>query len=244
MEQEISLKELYQIVKKHFLTVLIAMITGILVFILIMMFFITPKYNSEAQLLVNQQSSQQNIQVSEIQSNIQMINTYRDIITGQSVLGSVNENLNNQFSIKQLRDAITVDQGTNSQAFKVTATMDTAEDAQKVLDELISTFEMTIRDIYGDVEASIFVLSPATYNPNKVSPRIIIFVLLGAIVGLMISMVIILIFELMDTTVKEDDFMVQLGLINLGHVYELTNKELKQTRLTSKQANNSIRERI
>lgn len=244
MEEEISLKELYQIVKKHFLTILISMIVGVLVSVLAMMFLVTPKYNSEAQLLVNQQSSQQNIQVSEIQSNIQMINTYRDIITGQSVLSRVNENLGGQYTITQLRDAITVDQGQNSQAFKVTAVMETAEDAQLVLNELVSTFEATIGEIYGDVEASIFVLSPATFNPNRVSPRLIIFILIGAVIGLAISILIILIIELMDTTVKEDDFLVQLGLINLGHVYELTNKELKQSRLSAGQEQRRARERV
>ena len=244
MEEEISLKELYQIVKKHFFTILISTIAGILVCVLAMMFLVTPKYNSEAQLLVNQQSSQQNIQVSEIQSNIQMINTYRDIITGQSVLGRVNENLGNQYTIGELRDAITVDQGQNSQAFKVTAVMETAEDAQLVLDELVTTFEATIGEIYGDVEASIFVLSPATYNPNRVSPKLIIFILIGAVIGLAVSLIIILIVELMDTTVKEDDYLTQLGLINLGHIYELSNKELKQSRLSVGQKQSRARERI
>lgn len=244
MEEKITLKELYQIVKKHFFTILIAIVSGIIIAVLAMMFLVTPKYISEAQLLVNQQSSQQNIQVSEIQSNIQMINTYRDIITGQSVLGRVNEKLGNQYTIGSLRDAITVEQGQNSQAFKVTAVMETAEEAQLLLNELVATFEATIGEIYGDVGASIFVLSPATYNPNRVSPRLVIFILIGAVIGLTISMIIILIIEFMDTTVKEDDYLTQLGLINLGHVYELSTKELNQTRLSSEIGKSRVRERV
>lgn len=244
MEEEISLKELYQIVKKHFFTIVISTIVGVLVAALAMMFLVTPKYNSEAQLLVNQQTSQQNIQVSEIQSNIQMINTYRDIITGQSVLSRVNENLGNQYTIGELRSAISVVQQQNSQAFRVTATMETAEDAQLVLNELVATFEATIGEIYGNAEASIFVLSPATFNPNRVSPRLIMFVLIGAVIGLAISMLVILIMELMDTTVKEDDFLTQIGLINLGHVYELSSKELTQSRLTNGQSQRRVRERV
>ena len=49
----------------------------------------------------------------------------------------------------------------------------------------------------------------------------------------------------MDTTVKEDEYLTQLGLINLGHVYELTNKELKQSRLSSSvQTQRKTRERV
>ena len=244
MQEEITLKELYQIIKKHFLTIMIAIVSGVIIATLAMMFLVTPKYSSEAQLLVNQQSSQQNIQVSEIESNIQMINTYRDIITGQSVLGQVNEKLGNQYAVGSLRDAITVEQGQNSQAFKVTAVMETAEEAQLLLNELVSTFEATIGEIYGDVEASIFVLSPATYNPNRVSPKLVMFILVGAVIGLAISMIIILFIEFMDTTVKEDDYLTQLGLINLGHVYELSTKELNQTRLSSERGKSRVKERV
>jgi len=244
MEEEISLKELYQIVKKHFLTILIAMVTGVIIAVLAMMFLVTPKYNSEAQLLVNQQPSQQNIQTTEIQTNIQMINTYRDIITGHSLLSSVNEKLGNKYTIAELSSAISVEQGQNSQAFKISATMETAEEAQIVLNELIAIFENTIDEFYGDVGARIFVLSPATYNPNRVSPKLISFILIGAIIGLAFSVLIILVIEMMDTTVKEDDYLAELGLINLGYVYELSTKELRQTRLTTEQGKSRARERV
>ncbi|MGO4927792.1 YveK family protein [Fundicoccus sp. Sow4_F4] len=244
MEEEISLKELYKIVKKHFFTILIAIVSGVIIAVLAMMFLVTPKYNSEAQLLVNQESSQQNIQVSEIQSNIQMINTYRDIITGHSLLSSVNERLGNRYTIGELSDAINVEQGQASQAFKISATMGTAEEAKTVLNELIAIFENTIDEFYGDAGATIFVLSPATYNPNRVSPRLLIFILIGAVIGFAFSVLIIIIVELMDTTVKEDDSLVQLGLINLGHVYELSTKELKQTRLSSEKEKSRVRERV
>lgn len=244
MEKEITLKDLYQIIKKHFLTIMIAIVLGIIMSVLVMMFFITPKYNSEAQLLVNQQgdTTQTSIQNNEIQANIQLINTYSDIITGHSILTQVNNNLGSNYPVKTLIDAIKVGQSTNSQAFNLTVTMETPEEAQLVLNEIINIFEATVREVY-DV-ASILVLSPATYNPNKVSPKVTMFILIGAIMGLVISLLIVIILELMDTTIKEDDFLVQLGLINLGYVYELTNKELKQTRLSASQGQSGTRERI
>lgn len=245
MQEEISFKELYLIIKKHFFTILIAMITGILALVLIMMFFITPKYSSEAQLLVNQQtvdSSQGQIQYNEIQTNIQLINTYSDIITGDSILSQVNQKLGNQYAIGELSKAVSVGQSSNSQAFNLIVTMESPEDAQLVLNEIINVFESTIQDVYN--VASILVLSPASYNVHKVSPNLTIFILMGAVIGLAVSMIIILIIELMDTTVKEDDFVSQLGLINLGHVYELSNKELKQSRLNSKNSKIDSRERL
>lgn len=245
MQEEISLKELYQIAKKHIFTLLLATLAGVLVSVLVMMFFVTPQYSSQAQLLVNQQqATQAPIQYNEIQSNIQLINTYRDIITGHSVLSQVSESLDGNYSPNILREAISVTQSQNSQAFYVTATMETAEEAQMVVSEVVSTFESTVNEVYGAENASIFVLSPASFNPNKVSPSLIMYALIGAVIGLALSVVAILVIELMDTTIKDDDFLAQQGMINLGQIYELSAKELKGSRLGSVQSDGRMRERV
>ena len=245
-QEELSLKDLYQIMKKHFFMIVIATILGVLASVLVMIFFVTPKYNSEAQLLVSQQQdgNQSQILTSEIQGNVMLINTYQDIIKGYSTLSKVNENLGTNYSIGMLEGAISVSQSTNSQAFNIAVTMETPEEAQTILNELIRVFEETIQGVPAFNSASTLILSPASFNPNKVSPSLYIFVLIGAIIGLAISVIFILIVELMDTTVKEDDYLTQIGLINLGHVYELSNKELKQTRLVNKQDSSGSRERI
>ncbi|MRI84617.1 hypothetical protein GIY09_01735 [Aerococcaceae bacterium WS4759] len=244
MQEEISLKDLYKIIKKHFLTMVIAMLVGSLLSVTFMTFFVTPKYSSEAQLLVNQQgdSSQTQIQYNEVQTNIQLINTYSDIITGHSVLEKVNKNLGGSYSVSQLSAAIKVGQSSNSQAFNLTVTMETAEEAQKVLNQVINIFEETIVEVYDF--ASILVLSPATYNANKVSPSLTVYILIGALLGFFVSVLIIIIIELMDTSVKDDEFLSEQGIINLGRIYELSAKELKQTRLINSKKENNLRERV
>lgn len=247
MQEEISLKELYQIAKKHIFTLLSATLAGVLVSVLFMMFFVTPQYSSQAQLLVNQQQGTETataIQYNEIQSNIQLINTYRDIITGHSVLSQVSENLGGSYTPGELRGAISVTQPQNSQAFYITATMETAEEAQAVVSQVVSTFESTVREVYGEEKTSIFVLSPASFNPNKVSPSLVMYALIGAVIGLALSVVAILVIELMDTTIKDNDFLAQQGLINLGQIYELSAKELKGSRLGSGQSKSRMRERV
>lgn len=246
MEAEISLKDLYRIIKKHLLTILISILCGAVVSVLIMILFVTPKYSSEAQLLVNQQgdSTPTTIQNNEIQANIQLINTYRDIIIGHSVLNQVNNNLNSNYTINELKDSIDVTQSTNSQAFNLTVTMQTPDEAQLILNEIINVFETTIKEVYINNATNIFVLSPASHNANKVSPSLSVYIMIGSIVGLVISFIIVLVIELMDTSIKDDEFLQQLGIINLGRIYELTNKELKQTRLNGDKKQSRMRERV
>ena len=77
-----------------------------------------------------------------------MINTYSDILTGHSVLKQVNENLNNMYSVSTLNNAVSVNQSQNSQAFNVSVVMETAEEAQMILNEIINVFETTVQEVY------------------------------------------------------------------------------------------------
>ncbi|PWT40174.1 exopolysaccharide biosynthesis protein, partial [Limosilactobacillus reuteri] len=54
--------------------------------------------------------------------------------------------------------------------------------------------------------------------PNKK-----LFALAGAILGLILSFLYILVSDLMDTSIHDDDYMTnELGLTNLGHVNHIT----------------------
>lgn len=56
---------------------------------------------------------------------------------------------------------------------------------------------------------------------HRIAPfsNVKLFTLAGAVLGLLLSVIYLIIKELMDTTIKDDDFMTkELGLTNLGHI--------------------------
>lgn len=60
---------------------------------IISFFFMTPIYQSSTQILVNQKKQEgAMIQAGEIQTNIQLTNTYKVIIKSPVILDQVNEN--------------------------------------------------------------------------------------------------------------------------------------------------------
>src|SRR5699024_596981 len=126
----------------------------------------------------------------------------KDIILGNAVLEGVNENLGNVFTIDELSNAITVEQSPNSQAFYISAIMDSPTDAQNVVINVITEFENTLREFYGEEVSSINLVSAATYNPNQVSPSLILYAIIGGLLGFIMMTVISLIQERMDTRVK------------------------------------------
>ena len=245
MEQEISLLDLWNLFRKYFVRIAGMTIIGAALAVAFMLLFVDRKYESEAQLLVNQSSGQETaMQYSELQSNVYLINTYTDIIQGDAVLTAVNESLGNHFTIGELRNAISVTQSQNSQAFYITATMESPVDAQNVVNSVITEFENTLLEFYGDDVTGIYVMSSASYNPNAVSPSIIMYVLIGGMLGFIIMVGIALIKELMDTRVKSVDDLTNMGLIRLGEINELSNAQVKKNRYRIESDNTPLRRRV
>ena len=245
MEQEISLLDLWNLFRKYFVRIAGMTIIGAALAVAFMLLFVDRKYESEAQLLVNQSSGQETaMQYSELQSNVYLINTYTDIIQGDAVLTAVNESLGNHFTIGELRDAISVTQSQNSQAFYITATMESPVDAQNIVNSIITEFENTLMAFYGDDVTGIYVMSSASYNPNPVSPSIIMYALIGGMLGFIIMAGIALVKELMDTRVKSVDDLTNMGLIRLGEINELTNAQIKKNRYRIESDNTPLRRRV
>lgn len=72
---------------------------------IISFFFMTPIYQSSTQILVNQKKQEgAAIQLGEIQSNIQLTNTYKVIIKSPVILDQVNEKLNLNMTAQALTE--------------------------------------------------------------------------------------------------------------------------------------------
>lgn len=231
MEQEISLLDLWKLFRKYFVRIAGMTLIGAALAVAFMILFVDRQYESDAQLLVNQSQSQDSgVQFNDIQTNINLVNTYRDMIRGNAILEEVNENLGNVFTISELREAITVEQSQNSQAFYISATMASPTDAQNVVNTTVDVFRNTIIDVYNEDVSSIYVMSAASYNPNAVSPSLVIYALIGGMLGFIIMVGIALVMELMDTRIKSADDLTSMGLTRLAEINELTPKQVKQNR--------------
>lgn len=96
-QNTIDLRHLWQLVKQNIIKILVwAVLLGIAGFA-IAEFVITPKYTSNAQILVNQKknTNDPNAVYTAQQANMQMVNTYKDIITSPVILRDASSYLEN-----------------------------------------------------------------------------------------------------------------------------------------------------
>ena len=85
----IDIVDLLRVVKKNILDMVFFGILGIVVSAVVTFVFITPKYSSTVDILVNQKSNNSQAQYVMQQADLQAINTYKDILVEPIILSPV-----------------------------------------------------------------------------------------------------------------------------------------------------------
>ena len=264
MEQEqkqtdntIDLTQLLQLCRRHIWALILWSVGLALVGWGIANFVISPKYSSSAQILVNQKSNKNdpNAAYNTQQANMQLVSTYKDIVTSHVILKDASDRLANpvrvvkkakpakykttddgrkvlvrkaqpavierdgkaySVSASQLAKNISVATQQQSQVFSVSAKADTPEKAKAEANAVARSFRDQIPNIMNINNVTI--VAPAT-NGVQSFPNVKLFTLAGFVVGLVLSLAVVIIREMTNTTVRDDEFLTrELGLTNLGQI--------------------------
>lgn len=218
------------ILRKHFKMLIVwTLLAGVLGFV-VAQFVVVPKYTATTEILVNQKHDNNNNgqAYNNQQADIQMINTYKDIITNQVILNKVSNELDSattarkygrsyNMPVTKLKDAISISTQQNSQVFSVAVKTDDPNLSAATANTIARVFKKQIKKIMS--VNNVTIVSQASVPDDPSFPNVKLFTLAGAVLGLLFSAVYLIIKELMDTTIKDDDFMTkELGLTNLGHI--------------------------
>lgn len=220
MEEEISLSEIFAILKQQIFLIIFLAILGVSISAVYTFSAVTPTYNATTQMLVNHKADiLREIRLEDINTNVQMINTYKDIIKGPVILEQVQERLERSYSVGQLADMISISSNAESQVFSLTVTTASPTEAATIANEIASTFQTSIGKIMN-VE-NVTIISVATINAIPVSPNVPMNLVLGLLVG-----GIAFLRAFMDTTLKDSQFIAQeIGWSDLGAISVIKNEE-------------------
>ena len=222
MEETISLKEIFETLRKHLVTIIISMFAGLAISGIVTFFILTPKYSSQAQLIVTLPQSD-TANVNDVNTNLQMINTYKDMIISDLVLNETEDNV--KMTAGQIKDAISVNQSQNSQMFSIQAISTNAVTAQQIANTTSQVFQENAKDVMNVDKISI--ISGAVANTTPVSPNNKLNLVIGLVLGMMVGVGLAFLFELLDRTVKDEKYVTDtLGFPILGTVPEMSAKEL------------------
>lgn len=229
MEETINLEQMFNVIKKRIVTILSLAFIGLGLAAILTFFVMTPKYSSSTQLLAKMAQNENNtVNVGDVNSNLMLINTYKDIIKSNLVIDESAEKLAEKGYVIEpdaLRAMISVDQAQNSQMFTVSAENSDPKAAQAIADVITDTFKEKAKEVI-DVD-KITIIADAPLSEKPVSPNNKLFLFAGLILGSGFGVALAILRELMDKTVKDDSFISEeLGITILGSVPEMTDEEL------------------
>lgn len=223
MEETINIKDLLNVIKKRMTLIVLcvaiaAMVTGAISF-----FVLTPIFQSSTQLLVNQKKTAGEIyQYNEVQTNVQLINTYNEIIKSPVILDKVIKELDLKQSMAQLNEKITVAAKQNSQVFTVTVEDENPKLARDIANTIAIVFQKEIGNIMSVDNVSILAKAELPDNPSPIKPNPKLNIAIAVVVGLMLGVGLAFLIEFMDNTVKtEKDIEDLLGISVLGVITEM-----------------------
>lgn len=230
MEETISLKELFGTLKKRFALILTITITAVLVSGVVSYFFITPIYQASTQILVNQSKNtdQAMYNFNEVQTNLQLIDTYNVIIKSPAILDKAAKQLNLGLTGDQLNNKITVSNETNSQVVNIAVQDPNPNKAAKIANKVAEVFKSDIPHIMNVNNVSVLAKATVTKGQSPIKPKPLINIVIALVVGLMAGVGAAFLLEYLDNTIKtEQELEKILGLPILGVIATIDDSKME-----------------
>lgn len=208
---EIDLKRMFVVLWSNlWIILLVAALVAMLAFGYAW-FMITPTYSASAQLYVNNNyPDSPGYSSSQLVAAQDLADTYMIIMRSRNVLNAVSEETGLGYSYSQLRGMIRASSVNDTEVFQVTVVCTNYQHATIIANAIADILPVKLPEVV-DV-ASVRVVDYAVENPNPVGPSYAKYALVGGLAGALITALVLVIAELMDTSINSEEY--------LTHVYK------------------------
>ncbi|PTE84240.1 capsule biosynthesis protein CapA [Staphylococcus equorum] len=172
MESTIDLSKMLQIIRKNLKLLIILPIICLLISAIVTFFFLDSKYQASTQVLVNQKESDSQMMAQEVQSNIQLVNTYAEIVKSPRIIDKVSKELDGKYSSDEISKILTVSNEADSQVLNIDIETKSGSDSEKIANKIAQVFSEEVPDIMSVDNVSI--LSEADNTSKQVAPKTLV----------------------------------------------------------------------
>ncbi len=202
---------------KRIWIILIAMVLGGAALFSYATFFVTPLYEASVLMYVN--NSQLSVGAtaikltsSDISAARGLVETYQVILKARMTLEDVIRIGELDCSYESLKKMIKTEAVNETEVFSITVTCDDPYEAEHIANTIARVLPDKISNVVEG--SSVRVVDYAVVPSEKVSPSISKYTLIGMLLGMLVSCGIIAVIEIMDDTVRTEDYLLQ----NFGEV--------------------------
>lgn len=214
---EIDLQELVMLLlHRVWLIILCGIVTGVIGFA-ISKFAITPMYESTTKVYILNKQDNNTVTYSDVQLGTQLTADYAQLIKGRDVLEPVIKTCGLTESYEAFAARITVQTLTNTRIIAITV-----EDADPVMAQFIANEirKVAAEHIKNVMDIQAVNVAEEAYLPEAPSsPNVMKWTAIGALLGMFLCAMIVIIRFLMDDTIKtSEDIEKYLGLSTLAMI--------------------------
>ena len=222
---EIDLRELFYVLLGRLHVILLAVILGAVTGLFLSVVIMTPKYESSTSIYVLSKQDGNAITYTDLQTGTQITKDYTELVTSRTVMENVINKLNlntdyqdmEYLDYKGLADMITVSNKTDTRIITITITDTNPVRARDIADAVREAASDHIKAVM-DIEA-VNIVDYAEIPQKAVSPNVIKNIVLGALILFVLSCGVIVMWHLMDDTIKTpDDVEKYLSISVLGTI--------------------------
>ena len=216
--EELDLRDIIHIITKRFwlivtVTALAAVVTGI-----VSAFFLDEIYSSSSTLIVSEQKGNSNVnelQLSDVNLARDLVNTYGVIMKSDRVLEKVQDEVQLDMPLEELRSKISVNSENNTEIIRITVEGRYPERARDIANSLAGVFMKEVVTLLKLDNVQVIDVAKVPLEPIR--PRVKRNIAIAAVIGLMIGFGIAFLIEILDNTIKTpEDVQKVMGIPVLG----------------------------
>ena len=192
--------------KRHY--ILISMLFCFSISMFLGTYFIKPEYSASTSVLINNSKINDN-SYNKIETNLQLLNTYKVIATQPGTLDrlakKINKTNDNALTSSQLLKMIIVKSSINSQIITITVKSKNPHKSILIANTIVSILKERASDLMKATN-SIITVSEAELEKKESNPNKLLMSFSGLVFGLLSSCIFIIIKDRHNQTIKSYDF--------------------------------------
>lgn len=213
-EETIDLLELLYALLGKWREIAAATVACALIAAIGVLFFVTPKYQASSTIYVISRKDSA-INISDLQIGTALTDDYIQVFHMWEVQEKVISNLDLPYTYNQLDGMLSVTNASNTRMLEITVTSESAQEAADIANEYATVVRDYIAKKMATDKPSI--MSTALVPTVPVSPNKTKSILLGALLGFVVSAGVIVVMTLLDDTYKTaDDIKKYTGLVTMA----------------------------
>lgn len=216
-EQVIRLDELFEALKKRWLMIFTITIIATVISAALSFFVIKPKYEATTKVFVGKEGENQAYNQNDVMMYQKLMKTYSEAIKTKDLVSRSIDNTSFNLKPEGVLANLTVVPVADTQILQIKYRSTNPQEAKEVISEITDEFIKTSKDLVPN--GNIKIIEEVQFPEKPVSPNKKLNIAIAFLLGLMVSVGLAFLLEILDNTFKtKEQLERELGIPVIGTV--------------------------